>query len=187
MNNIDDMMVMWKEMDGKLSSLVEENRRLTDEIKKNKLQNSQEKLMRRYKVFIVLEALCIPLIILIIGFNPLVVEKYRIVTLICWILFFLGEVGIDSYLLYRTYNIDIYGDSIVEISKKARKNWKIHKIAVLVGLPIAIGIVILFILAMGGNMEIMYGVIVGLTIGLIIGLNQLFKFMKNYKEMTPNE
>lgn len=184
MNQIDDMMAMWKEMDSKLSALAEENRKLTEEIKKNKLRSSQEKLIRRYKVFIILEALCIPLFIFIIGFNPFVVEKYRIATLISWLVFFLLEIGIDSYLLYRTYDIDIYNDSIIEISRKARTNWKIHKMAVFIGFPLAIGIVILFVLAMGGNTEILYGVIVGFVIGLVIGLNELFKFLKNYKEMT---
>ena len=77
MNNIDDMMVMWKEMDKKLSSLVEENQRLANEIKKNKVRSNQEKLVRKYRAFIIMEAVCIPLLFLILGVNPEVVEKYR--------------------------------------------------------------------------------------------------------------
>lgn len=187
MDNINELMTAWKEMDSKVTSLVEENKRLADEIKKNKLQSSQEKLMRKYRTFIILEAACIPIFILIVGFNPLIVEKYRWATLIYWIVFFLLELGIDSWLLYRLNNIDIYKDSIVEISRTARSNWKIHKIAMLAGIPLAIGAVVLICLAMGGQQEMLYGVVAGAAIGLAIGLNEFFKFMRNYRIMTREE
>lgn len=183
MNNIDDMMTMWKEMDNKLSSLVEDNRRLANEIKKNKVKGNQEKLIRKYRAFIILGAICIPLMFAILGLSPEVVEKYRWPTLIYFVCFFLMEICIDSYLIYRLTSIDIYNDSIVEISRQARANWKMHKIAVLIGIPVAIGAVILFCMAMGGNTAILWGVCVGASIGLGIGLNEFFKFMKNYREM----
>ena len=184
MNSIEDMMVMWKEMDGKLTSLMDENRRLADEIKKNKLRSSQEKLTRKYRGFIIMEAVCIPLMGFVLGANPFVVNQYRWPALIYFVCFFLLEIGIDSYLLYKLNNIDIYNDSIIDISRQARANWKTHKIAVLIGIPIAIGAVVLFCLAIGGNTEMMWGVFVGGFIGLGIGLNEFFKFMKNYKAMT---
>lgn len=184
MNNIDDMMVLWKEMDGKLSALVEENRRLADEIKKNKLRSSREKLTRKYRSFIIMEAVCIPLMFILLGVNPLVINAYRWPALIYFVCFFLMEIGIDGYLLYKLSSIDIYNDSIVDISKQARANWKIHKIAVLIGIPVAIGAVVLFCMAMGGNISVLWGVFVGGAIGLGIGLNEFFKFMKNYKSMS---
>ena len=184
MKNIDDMIVMWKEMDSKLTSLVEENRRLADEIKKNKLRSSQERLMRKYRAFIILEAVCIPLMFFILVVNPLVVNQYRWPALIYFVCFFLLEICIDGYLLYKLNSIDIYNDSIVDISRQARANWKIHKIAVLIGIPIAIGAVVLIWLAMGGNTPMLWGIFVGLVIGLGIGLNEFFKFMKNYKQFS---
>lgn len=184
MNNIDDMMAMWKEMDSKLNSIVEENQRLADEIKKNNLRSSQEKLMRKYRAFIIMEAVCIPLMYFLLAVNPFVINQYRWPTLIYFICFFILEICIDGYLLYKLNNIDIYNDSIVEISRQARANWKIHKIAILVGIPIAIGAVIMFCLAMGGNMSMLWGVFVGAAIGLGIGLNEFFKFMKNYRAMS---
>ena len=183
MNNIDDMMTMWKEMDNKLSSLVEENQRLANEIKKNKVRSNQEKLIRKYRAFIIMEAVCIPMIFLILGLNPEVVEKYRWPALISFVCFFLMEICIDGYLLYKLNSIDIYNESIIEISQQARRNWKLHKIAVLIGIPIAIGVVLLFCLALGGNTATLWGVFVGGIIGLGIGLNEFFKFMKNYREM----
>lgn len=184
MNNIDDMMLMWKEMDTKLTSLVEENRKLADEIKKNKLRSSQEKLMRKYRAFIIMEAVCIPLMFFVLGVNPLVVNQYRWPALIYFVCFFLLEICIDGYLLYKLNNIDIYNDSILEISRQARDNWKTHKIAILIGIPIAIGAVVLFCLALGSNKSMLWGVFVGGAIGLGIGLNEFFKFMKNYKAMS---
>ena len=183
-DNIDDMVVMWKEMDTKLSSLMEENRRLADEIKKNKLQSNQEKLGLKYRRFIIMEAVCIPLMILLLGFNPEVVERFRWPALIYFIGFFLLEIAIDSYLLYRLNCIDIYNDSITEISRQARSNWKIHKIAILIGIPIAIGAVELFCLALGSDSATLWGVFVGGAIGLGIGLNEFFKFMNSYKAMS---
>ena len=187
MNNIDDMMVMWKQMDSKLSSLVEENRRLADEIQKNKLRSSQEKLTRKYRAFIIMEAACIPLMFFVLGVNPLVVNQYRWPALIYFVCFFLMEIGIDGYLLYKLNSIDIYNDPITDISRQARANWKTHKIAVLIGIPIAIGAVILFCLALGGDTAMLWGVFVGGVIGLGIGLNEFFKFMKNYKAMMREE
>lgn len=182
--NIDDMMTMWKEMDSKLSSLVDENRKLADEIKKNKLRNSQEKLARKYRQFIILGAVCIILMTCFFGFNPEVVDKYRWPVMIYFVCFFLLEIGIDCYLLHKLNSIDIYSDSIIEISRLARENWKTHKIGILIGIPIAIGAVVLFCLAMGGETAVLWGVMVGAAVGLGIGLNEFFKFMKNYKAMT---
>ena len=187
MNDLEDMMVIWKEMDGKLKSLVEENRRLADEIKKNRLLSSHEKLIRKYRAFIIMEAICIPLIFLVLGANPLVVEKYRWAALIYFECFFLMEIFIDGYLLYKLNSIDIYNDSNVEISRRARANWKTHKIAILIGIPIAIGAVALFCLALGTNTSMLWGVLVGGIIGLAIGLNEFFKFMKNYKVLSEKE
>lgn len=186
MENIEDMMVLWKEMDSKLNSLVEENRRLADEIKKSKIRGSQEKLIRKYRAFIILEALCIPIMVLILALNPLVVEQYRWASFIYFVCFFLIEIVVDGYLLYKLNSIDIYNDSIVDISRRARANWKIHKIGVLIGIPIAIGAVVLFCFAMGGEPATMWGVFVGAAIGLGIGLNEFFKFMKNYKAMSTD-
>lgn len=171
-------------MDSKLTSLIEENRQLAAEIKKNKILSSKEKLVRKYRAFIIMEAICIPLMVFLLGFNPMVVNQYRWAAMIYFVCFFLLEICVDSYLLYRLLGIDIYSDSIVEISRRATANWKIHKIAVLVGIPIAIGAVVLFCLAMGSDISVIWGVAVGGVIGLGIGLNEFFKFMKNYRTMS---
>ena len=184
MNKIEDIMVLWKEMDSKLTSLVDENRKLADEIKKNKILSSQERLMRKYRAFIIMEVVCIPLMFILLIINPHVVSQYRWPAFIYFACFFLLEICIDGFLLYKLNSINIYNDSIIDIARKARANWKTHKIAVLIGIPIAIGAVILFCMAYGGDMSMLWGVFVGGAIGLGIGLNEFFKFMKNYKAMS---
>ena len=187
MNNIDDMMTIWKEMDSKLTFLVDENKKLVDKIKKDKLKSKQEKLIAKYRGFIVMEGIGIPLILLAVGLNPLIIEKYRWPTLIYFICFFLLEICIDAFLLYKLNRIDIYNDSITNISRQAKTNWKTHKIAVLIGIPIAVGAVALISLAVGANKAFLYGIFVGGAIGVALGLNEFLKFMKNYKSMTKDE
>lgn len=187
MNNLDDMMAMWKEMDNKLSAIVNENRRLAEDVKKSNLRSSQERLMRKYRFFIILETVMIPCFFLIIAFNPLVIEAYRWPTLIYYVFLLLSGICVDGYLLYRLNSMDFYKDSLKEISDKARENWKIHKISVIFGMPLAIGAVILFCFAVGCNEETLMGVCVGAAIGLAIGLNVFFKFMKNYNSMMRLE
>ena len=187
MQNIDEMMEIWKNMDGKLSCLVEENKRLVSEIKKNKLKSSKDKLIRKYQAFIILAAVCIPLLFLVLVLNPMVVPKYRFPALIYFICFFLGEIGVDAYLLHKLNSIDIYNDTIIDIAHQAETNWKIHKIAIIIGIPVVIGAVILFCMALGSNIETIWGVCVGGAIGLGIGIKQFFNIMKNYKIMTHGE
>ena len=187
MNEINEMMTMWKEMDCKLSSLIDENRRLAEEVKKNKLQSSREKLIRKYRAFIIMEAVCIPLMYLVFGVNPLVDERYRWATVIYFVCFLLLEICIDGYLLYKLNYMDIYNYPVSEITRMARTNWKIHKIAVIVGIPIALGALVLVCLALGGFKETLIGICIGLAIGIGIGLNEFFKFMKNYKTMISSE
>lgn len=187
MNSIEEMMGLWREMDGKLSSLIEENKALVSEIKKNKLKTCQEKLVRKYRAFIIIGAVCIPIMYLIIGINPFVVERYRWLTLIYFECFFLFEIFIDSYLMFRISQIDIYNETVSEICRKASRNWRTHKVGIMAGIPMACGAIVLYCLCMGVNREVIYGVVLGAIIGLGIGTNQFFKFKKNYDRMKSDE
>ena len=184
MENIDDMMTAWKEMDKKLSTIAIENQRLMDEIKKNKLLSNHEKLARRYRLFIIFEAAFLPLIILLFCTFPFSDSPFKLPAMIYFVCFFIMEIGFDSFLLYKLNDIDIYNDSISEISHKAKANWKLHKIMVLIGIPVAIVAVILFCLAFNFDPSMLRGVLVGASIGIVIGLNEFFKFMKNYRSMS---
>ena len=181
MDNLEDMKTMWIELNDRLSSLEEDNRKMARQIMSGKYKTAQERLISKYRLFIIIATIMIFYIIGFVGFNPLVDDKYRLVTVLYWIIFFLAEIGIDSYLLFKVKEIDIYHSSVTEIAAIAARNWKIHKIAIFCGLPVAIGAIVLFALALDADEYMIYGMLAGAVIGILIGLRQLMKFFSNYK------
>lgn len=183
LENFRDMKTMWMELNNRLSSLEDVNRKLSQDVRNSRFKSSLEGLASRYRRFIfigLLMAIVIPLTIL---HNPLTVEKYRYVTVFYWSFFFLFEASIDYFLMIRLKEMDIYKQSVTEIAKKAAQNWKFHKIAIAIGMPLAVGAIVLFALVMNANSFTLLGMLVGLVIGAIIGINQLLKFKKDYKEL----
>ena len=180
MKDIEEMTEMWNRLDEKLSLLVKENSSLSRQIRESKLKTSRERLINRYWGFIILEAIWIILFPLMICYNPFVLDKYRVVTAIYWSLFFALEMGVDIYLMTRLRQIDVFNQTVDEISARAADTWKIHKLSIIIGLPLAIGAVILFAASVGANKEMMTGIFFGLGIGVVIGLLQLRKFLRDY-------
>lgn len=180
MDELDNMKAIWLELNERITALEAENRRLARKVVNEKYKSAREKLIRKYNGFIIVEIIMIFYMFAFIWFNPMVVEKYRIITAVYWSVFFLFEVAIDSYLKQGVKNIDIYTSSVSEISAMAAKNWKIHKLAIIIGLPIALGACVLFALALDANEFVIYGMILGGLVGLAIGLFQLKKFMQYY-------
>lgn len=183
MEDIEDMKAIWTELNNRVTLLEENNRRLARQICDSNRKTAKERLERKYLIFMSVEGAAMILMTFFIIFNPMLVEKYRIATAIYWGLFFLGEFSIDFYLYLRLREINIYEDSVSEISRQAARNWKIHKLAIIVGLPIAIGAIILFALAIDADKFAIYGMIVGGMIGLFIGITQLIRFMKYYRKL----
>lgn len=183
MENLEDMKSMWSALNDRISFLEEENRKLARRAMTNKYKTAREKLISKYKKFIFIETVMILYVWVFIGFNPETVDKYRLPTLIYWSLFFLAEIGIDYYLMERVREIDIYTSPVKEITQMAASNWRIHKLAIFIGLPIAFGAIILFGLAMDANEFVIYGMVAGAIVGLIIGFSQLRRFMSYYRQL----
>lgn len=183
MDDINEMKRMWLDLNQRFSALEEENRSLAQKIVNGKLKTVQEKLIKKYTLFIMLGILMIVYIFLFFLNNPMMIEKYKWITLSYWTAFFLFEISIDLYLRKQLKDIDIYNSSVKEISARATKNWKIHKLAVAIGLPLAFGAIILLGFSMNANKYLFLGMIVGVIIGLSIGLLQLKKFYKNYRRL----
>lgn len=187
MNELEDMKTLWSDLNRRVAVLEEENNRLAMKVAKNDYKSAKEKLISKYKKFIFLEGIMILWVWLFIGFNEEVVEKYRGITLIYWTLFFILEIGIDYYLMEKIKEIDIYTSSIRKISEQAARNWRIHKIAIIFGIPLAFGAIILFGLAMNANTFMIYGMIVGGLVGLLIGFLQLRRFMTYYRQLKISD
>lgn len=180
---LNDIKAMWTEMNARIGHLEEENRRLAREVITNKYKSCQERLARKYFTFICVALIMIIYVVFIVLYNPMVDDAFRWATFIYWTAFFLFEAGVDFYLMIKVRAIDVYNSSVSEISRQAQRNWKIHKIAVFIGLPLAIGACILFGFALQADKFVILGMIVGGVVGLLIGIRQLIKFMTFYKEM----
>ena len=187
MENLEDLKIMWKDINLRLSHLENENKMLIQNIKKTNYKTTQDKLKRKYGNFILVEFVMICFMTLFFIFDPLINEKYRIITLVYWDMFFLLELGIDAYLLYQVKKIDIFNSSIKEVAARAAENWKLHKIAIAISLPIALGAVLLFALAVNVNKFIIAGMMVGGLIGLTIGIQQLLRFKNYYKLLQADD
>lgn len=186
MENINDMKTMWMDLNRRLDALEEENRRLARKVVNEKYKNLQERLVRKYRIFIFVSCIMIIYSFLFIFMNNEVVDKYRLPATIYMICFFILCAATDTYLLIKVKDMDIYGEKINEITRTAAINWKIHKIFTMVGLPLAIGAVILIALALNANTFTYLGMIVGGIVGFSIGLRQLLKF-RNYYRLLQTE
>lgn len=187
MEDLENIKNMWIELNGRISALEEDNKRLARKVTSEKFKNLQEKLVAKYRNFIIVEAIMIIYVVLFIFFNPLVLEKYRWITSIYWLVFFSGEILVDLYLMNRVKQMDIYLSSVRNITRQAAENWKFHKIAIAVGFPVAIGAIVLFALAMDANEFVYFGMTVGFMVGLVIGICQLMKFKKYYRLLQTSE
>lgn len=181
MEQLQDMKEMWFALNNRVSFLEEENRRLARRIMGKEYQSVTTKLMRKYQVFIVValvSALLFPTFIL---FNPLTVEKYRLITSIYWFFFFIACASVDYYLLMNLRNIDVFNCTVSQITKEAAKNWRIHKLFLIFGNPFAVLAIILYALALDADSRMIIGMIFGGLVGLFIGLWQLIGIRRYYR------
>lgn len=183
MDDLRDMKAMWIELNNRITSLEESNRQLARQVMNKDFKSAKNKLIQKYRFFLTFELIWIIISTLFIVFDSSqnLNEKYRWVTLIYWNLFFLVEAGIDFYLMIKIRQIDIYNSSVSQIAKEAAHNWKIHKVAIILGIPIAIGAIILFALMVNANKFTIFGMFIGGMIGALIGSLQLKKFLEYYK------
>lgn len=187
MDELEKMKALWSELNDKVAALENENRVLARKITNEKYISAKDRLVRKYSFFIVLEVWMILFTFAFVLWNPLIVERYRIATFIYLTFFFLAEGILDFYLRQRILKIDIYHSTVKEISNQAAYNWKLHKLAIIAGVPIAIGAIILLALALNANESTFYGMIVGGIVGACIGLFQLKRFYQNYKLLQTSE
>lgn len=183
MDELQKMKIMWADINQRLTSVEEENRKLMLYIQRNNYKTAKDKLIIKYRRFIIVEILMVFVVILFLTEENNVVEKYRWPTIIYWILYFIAELIFDFYLLYKVKDIDVINDTVHSIYVKAKRNWKIHKIGIICGLPFAFGLVVLYSLYLGVNRFIVYGIICGAILGLMIGIYNLRKFSLYYRDL----
>lgn len=177
-NNLEDMKSMWIELNNRISFLEEDNRKLAAQIRNDRYKTVQNRLINKYIKFIWLEAIFAILMPVFIVFNGN--EKFKVITTIYWFCFFVIALAFDYYLLSNVRLMDLNNASVSEIVKLSSKNWKLHKLWIIIGMPVAVGACILYALALDADMVVIVGMIAGGVVGLIIGLTQFFKIRHNY-------
>lgn len=187
MEDLGKLKAMWMELNQRVTALEAENRILARKVMNEKYVSAKDKLIKKYNAFIILEIITGIYMCGFILFNPLTVERYRIVTAVYWFLFFLCEVCIDWYLREGVINIDVYHSTVREISIRAARNWKIHKFAIIIGFPLALGACVLFALSLNANLFTIYGMLLGGLVGAGIGISQLKAFMNYYRLLQSSD
>ena len=162
----------------------EENMRLVfDNLEKSGRRTALENLAHRYKRFSILGLVMIPVSLCYANVD-LFPHPYNIIISIGMMIYFALCSILDLWLYRGIKSIDIYSESVVDVSRKARFYRRRHLqfIAILI-VPLIILLSLMFICNIK-DIYILISMIAGLLVGLIIGLFALSRFMNEYKNLT---
>lgn len=144
-------------------------------------KDSLERLAARYKRFIIIECIAA------IGICPF---YYRMSELfpkitpgLCFILlaYFALCALIDTLLYNAIRNIDCSRMTVEEVIKQSMLCRKRHLQSIMLLLPLAFGLIFYIALCFDADRFALYGVIAGAVTGVLIGINQLLSFLRDYR------
>lgn len=153
-------------------------------IKEGRRKSALQRLASRYRMFSIIAAVCtvsIPMLL----YNPDIFPEnpYKMWALLFFGLYFLTCSVMDQWLYHGITGIDVATMNVSEVISRALFYRKRHLQFVLVLLPWAI--VIVGILIYFNEIKFaLYGMIVGGLLGLIVGINQLQRFLSDYRDIT---
>ena len=116
--------------------------------------------------------------------NPLLMGNHIVITTIYMVIYFLLCSSIDWYLWKKVCDIDVQIMPTMEIIKRAHDCRKLHLQSIMVLLPLAFGLIALFIWNADGDTYFIFGLGAGALIGLCVGLFQLMEFLRDYKTLS---
>lgn len=160
------------------------NESTIEAIKDGHRKSALQRLASRYRMFSIIGAVCsvsIPMILHNPGIFP--ENPYKIWALLIFCLYFLTCSAMDLWLYHGITGIDVATMSVSEVISRALFYRKRHLQFVMVLLPwafVIVGILIYF----NEIRFALYGMIAGGTLGLIVGINQLRRFMADYRDVT---
>lgn len=180
-NDLEEMKAMWNDLDQRVRALEENSAAKSCISGYNKIRTAREKLIAKYRSFTFLSLLMIVYFPLLFWNLPVSAESYRIPVIIYCTLFFLFEASVDTFLMLRIKSLDVYNSTVSEIARKSAQCWKIHKMAVIAGIPLAAGAFILIFLLMNANLYALLGMITGGLVGLALAIRHLRRIMHYYR------
>lgn len=180
-NNIDEMYRAWKKWI--LNGSEDNMRQMFEDIQKSGRRTSLENLAHRYKRFSILGLAMIPVSLCYANSN-IFPHPYNIIISVGMMMYFALCSILDLWLYRGIRSIDIFKESVVEVSRKARYYRRRHLqfIAILV-VPLVILLSLMLICRLKETYFIIC-IVAGMLTGLIIGLYALSRFMNEYKSLT---
>lgn len=144
-----------------------------------------DRLARRYRIFIIISCVSMTVFgpmwssLIHRGLNPGSAIGMTVAT----VAFFGICATVDSVLYWRIKSIDCATMTVDEVLRRSMSCRKMHLLSILCLLPLAVAMLSYIALCFGTDIYFICGMIAGAAIGLIIGLNELKKFMDDYKNL----
>lgn len=144
-----------------------------------------DRLARRYRMFIIIA--CVSMAVFGPMWSSLTQRGFDHGTVIGMTVATVAFLGIcatvDSVLYWRIKSIDCATMTVDEVLRRSMSCRKMHLLSILCLLPLAVAMISYIALCFGTDIYFICGMITGAAIGLIIGLNELRKFMNDYRDL----
>lgn len=111
-------------------------------------------------------------------------EPYNVILSFGMMVYFAIAAVMDWWLYRGVRSIDIYNESVSEVSRRARFYRRRHLQFIIVLVPIMIALVTLMIVSTLSNRYMTTGLIAGCLFGLVLGIMALTRFMDEYRSLT---
>ena len=179
--NFDELRRAWKE--GFRAASSHDYDELIDINNSNQRKTALENLAERYKRFAILGTAMILVSTCYLNAH-IFPEPYNII-LACGMMVYFAIAAMMDWWLYRgVKSIDIYRESVSEVSRRARYYRRRHLQFMAVLVPIMIALLVVMFTATISNRYMTAGLIAGALFGLVIGLFALTRFMDEYRSLT---
>lgn len=179
----DEMRTTWRELLERMDALESEMRLSGVSPCDPRMTTSIDNLKKRYRMFITIEMLMLPLTIMWTRSDIIADERFRLPLMLAFCLFYIIAAAMDLVLYRGVASIDVYTMPVSDVCAKARHYRKMHLMMMSALIPLAIGLLILLCCAFGSESLMLWSVLCGAVAGLAIGLVQLHRFMTDYRRL----
>lgn len=159
-------------------------RKVFDMLRRGTYKTSVERLAAYYKRFMFMSILMLVCAFWIFNrlYADMAMELWQqcaITTL--WVAIMAVAGIMDGYLYFRLSNLNIGAMTVVEVTREATRCRRMHLLSQLVLMPLAIGFLIVMVMAVRNNEAMLLGVCFGGVLGLCVGLRIWLRMMRLYR------
>ena len=145
-----------------------------------------DNLASRYLRFAILAAAMV-LVMPLFARNEFVPEPFRLPIMLVGIAFFLTCCIMDLWLYGRVKGMDIFNAPVRVVMETAMRCRRFHLRCMCVTLPFAMCYIALVAYAIANDTAVIWGMVIGGLTGLLLGLRELRRFMKDYRSLIHPE